>query len=387
VFKEEAMVAEARVDECTAERVLFVVMELSAKKWRLGFTTGLGQQLRNRSIDAGDLEALWDEIARAKERFDLSESASVVSCYEAGRDGFWIDRAMSERGIRNLVVDPGSVQRNRRKRERKTDRLDVRKLMRCLIHWYRGDTRVWAVVQPPTVDAEDARHFHRELEELKKERTRHVVRIKGLLSLHGIRVDKIGFDFLDCLDEVRLWDGSKLPPQVKARLVREHERYVLVREQILSLERQRRAAIQRLKDPSMDQVRHLMRLKGIGENGAWLLVMELFGWREFRNRRQVGSIAGLTPTPWASGEEDKEQGIDKAGNRRVRAMMIELAWCWLRYQPRSELARWFERRFGCGGKRARRIGIVALARRLLVALWRYLADGVVPKGAVLMTPR
>jgi transposase len=207
------------------------------------------------------------------------------------------------------------------------------------------------------------------------------------LNLHGIRVEKIGPGFKDFLDEVRLWNGSKLPPQLKDRLVREYERYVLVREQILTLERQRRAAIQELKDPRMDQVRHLVRLKGIGENGAWLLVMELFGWREFRNRRQVGSIAGLTPTPWASGDEDNEQGIDKAGNRRVRAMMIELAWCWLRYQPRSELALWFERRFGSGGKRARRIGIVALARRLLVALWRYLVDGVVPKGAVLMTPR
>jgi transposase len=381
------MVAVARIEECTPERVLFVVMELSAKKWRLGFTTGLGQKLRNRSIDAGDLEALWDEIARAKERFGLPESTSEVSCYEAGRDGFWIHRAMVERGIRSLVIDPASVQRDRRKKKRKTDRLDVKKLMRCLIHWYQGDTSVWAVVEPPSEDAEDARHFHRELEALKKERTRHAVRIKGLLNLHGIRVEKIGPGFKDFLDEVRLWNGSKLPPQLKDRLVREYERYVLVREQILTLERQRRAAIQELKDPRMDQVRHLVRLKGIGENGAWLLVMELFGWREFRNRRQVGSIAGLTPTPWASGDEDNEQGIDKAGNRRVRAMMIELAWCWLRYQPRSELALWFERRFGSGGKRARRIGIVALARRLLVALWRYLVDGVVPKGAVLMTPR
>lgn len=285
-----------------------------------------------------------------------------------------------------MVIDPASIEGSRRRKRRKTDRLDLGKLLRCLIRWHGGEARVWAVVRPPSEEAEDARQFHRELEVLKKERTRGVARIKSLLVSQGIRITKISAGFVAELEAARTWDGSSVPPQLMARLTREHERLQVLRCQICELEGQRREAIRKSEDSRMKQVRHLMQLRGIGNNGAWLLVMELFAWREFRNRREVGSIAGLTPTPWASGAEDREQGIDKAGNRRVRAMMIELAWCWLRFQPHSELSIWFERRFGSGSKRSRRIGIVALARRLLIALWRFLRDGMVPKGAVLMAP-
>jgi len=377
----------ARNQECNPERILYMAMELSARKWKLGFTVGLGQKPRQRTIDAGDLEALCEAIERAHKRFKLSESTQVVSCYEAGRDGFWIHRYLETVGIRNVVIDPASVGGNRRRKQRKTDRLDLGKLLRCLIRWHRGEPKVWSVVQVPGVEAEDARQFHRELEALKRERTRHVVRIRSLLVCHGVQVERIGAEFAEWLTGVRMWDGSALPPQLVGRLQREYERLEVLSRQIADLEVQRREAIRRSRDRRMEQVRHLMRLRGIGENGAWLLVMELFAWRHFRNRREVGSIAGLAPTPWDSGDSDKEQGIDKAGNRRVRAMMIELAWCWLRFQPHSELSQWFEQRFGPGGKRSRRIGIVALARRLLVALWRYLEHGVVPKGAVLTTPR
>lgn len=376
----------ARDQQCSSEPVLFMAMELSATKWKLGFTVGLGQKPRERTIDAGDLEELSEAVLRAKRRFHLGEGTRVVSCYEAGRDGFWIDRYLRGHGIENVVIDPASVEGNRRRKKRKTDRLDLGKLVRCLIRWHGGEEKVWSVVQPPSEEAEDARQFHRELEALKGERTRHVARIKSLLALQGIRVTRVGADFVTELEGARMWDGSSLPPQLRARLVRERERLQVLRQQICELEGQRREAIRTSRDRRMEQVRHLMRLRGVGENGAWLLVMELFGWREFRNRREVGSIAGLTPTPFASGQEDREQGIDKAGNRRVRALMIELAWCWLRFQPRSELSMWFERRFGGGSKRSRRIGIVALARRLLVALWRFLVDGLVPKDAVLMAP-
>jgi len=376
----------ARDQQCSSEPVLFMAMELSASKWKLGFTVGLGQKPRERTVDAGDVDGLSEAVARAKRRFHLGEGARVVSCYEAGRDGFWIDRYLRGHGIENVVIDPASVEGNRRRKKRKTDRLDLGKLVRCLIRWHGGEEKVWSVVQPPSEEAEDARQFHRELEALKAERTRHVARIKSLLALQGIRVTRVGADFVTELEGARMWNGSSLPPQLRARLVRERERLQVLRQQICELEGQRREAIRTSRDRRMEQVRHLMRLRGIGENGAWLLVMELFGWREFRNRREVGSIAGLTPTPFASGQEDREQGIDKAGNRRVRALMIELAWCWLRFQPHSELSMWFERRFAAGSKRSRRIGIVALARRLLVALWRFLVDGLVPKGAVLMAP-
>lgn len=234
----------------------------------------------------------------------------------------------------------------------------------------------------PSVKDEDDRQLHRELQTLKGEQTRHTNRIRSMLICQGVKIPaKRGF--VELLRSCQVWDGSQLPKHLVCRLEREYRRLEMVREQILVLERERRKALREARDEKVEKVRQLMRLRGIAYNSSWVFVMEFFGWRQFKNRRQVGSLAGLTPTPNDSGEMDRELGIDKAGHPRIRTMAIEIAWCWLRFQPQSELSLWFQRRFGNGGKRARRIGIVALARRLLVALWRFVDQGVVPAGAVL----
>lgn len=373
----------AREHEYMSDQVLFVALELSASKWKVGTTVGLGQNPRERTVEAMDLQGLIEEISHAKQRFGLSRGARVVSCYEAGRDGFWIQRWFESQGIECIVVDPASVDVDRRKRRAKTDRLDLAMLLRCLIRWFGGEPKVWSVVQVPSIKDEDDRQLHRDLQTLKAEQTRHTNRIRSLLIIQGVKVSTIGKDFLGSLRRCRLWDGSALPKQLVQRVRREFRRLELVRKQIRELELERRTALREAQDAKVEQVRQLMRLRAIGINSGWLYVMELFGWRQFSNRRQVGSLAGLTPTPHDSGAMARELGIDKAGNPRVRAMAIEIAWCWLRLQPQSELSLWYQRRFGSGNKRARRIGIVALARRLLVALWRFLDQGVVPAGAVL----
>ena len=367
----------------TEEEVLFLALELSSKKWKAGMTRGRGLKQRNKSLDAGDFAGLEIAISRAKKRFGLSPDTPVVCCYEAGRDGFWIHRRLERMGLRNIVIDPASVDVKRKRRNKKTDRLDLAKLLKNLILWWEGDDSVWSVVRVPTVEDEDARHFHRELAKLKGERTRHVARIKSLLVLHGVRLQTVSGDFLSQLQEIRLDDGSRLPPQLRSRLEREYGRLFLVNEQISALEKQRRNALAEADDPRLDQVRKLMRLNGVAENGSWLVVMEVFGWRKFTNRKQVGSIVGLTPTPHSSGDLDKQLAIDKAGITRVRAMMIQLAWCWVRHQPRSDITLWFNERFAAGSRRHRRIGIVAVARKLLIAFWRYLEHDVVPAGAQL----
>lgn len=372
----------ARHVEYTSDPVLFLALELSAAKWKVGTTVGFGQKPREITIEAGDLDGLTEEITRAKERFDLPAEARVVSCYEAGRDGFWIHRWLEAQGVENAVVDPASVAVDRRKKRAKTDRLDLAMLMRCLIRWFGGEAKVWSVVQVPSVKDEDDRQLHRELRGLKSERTRHTNRIKCLLISQGVKIPaKAGF--IGQLQDCRIWDGSPLPEHLVCRLEREYGRLEVVREQILLLERQRRVALRESEDEKVEKVRQLTRLRGVAYNSSWLFVMEFFGWRQFKNRREVGALAGLTPTPHESGDMSRELGIDKAGNPRIRTMAIEIAWCWLRFQPQSELSQWFNRRFANGGSRARRIGIVALARRLLVALWRYVDQGVVPAGAIL----
>jgi transposase len=361
---------------------LYLAFELGKAKWKLAFSTGLGQDPRTRAIDAGDLAALQGEIGRAKKRFELPEGATVKSCYEAGRDGFWLHRYLVQAQVDNLVVDSSSIEVNRRARRAKTDRLDVAKLLTMLIRYHSGEERVWSVVQVPSVEAEDKRHLHRQLWSLQAARTRHINRIEGLLASQGVNLP-IHADFLESVAAARQWDGSPLPPGLVARIEREHAALQYVRQQVKELVAERQEQIETADDPSVEKVRQLMKLGALGPNSAWLFVMEFFGWRDFRNRRQVGGLAGLTPTPYQSGGEAREQGISKAGNRRVRAMAIEIAWCWLRYQPDSELARWYYEAFGHGGKRMRKVGIVALARKLLVALWRYLETGEVPAGAQL----
>jgi transposase len=338
-----------------------------------------------RTISARDLEGLQREIELAKTRFGLPETARVMSCYEAGRDGFWLHRYLVEAGVENLVVDSSSIQVDRRFRRAKTDRMDVAKLVDLLMRYERGEKKVWRVVRVPGVEAEDRRHLHRELEDLKAQRTQHINRMKGLLAGQGVRVEEIGSGLPEQLNAIRLWNGQPIPEGLKARLRKEYERLQFVQGQIHELEAERVEAIRRSESPEVEKVRQLLRLKGIGLNSAWVDTMEFFAWRDFHNGKEVGGLAGLTPTPYQSGDSSRERGMSKAGNRHVRALAIEIAWGWLRYQPESELSQWYQRRFGDGSSRLRRIGIVALARKLLVALWRYLETGLVPQGAVLKT--
>jgi transposase len=356
--------------------------ELGQSKWILGFTTGLGQRPRERVIAARDLGVLGAEITAAKRRFGLPPTAPVVSCYEAGRDGFWLHRALTQAGHQNYVVDSSSIEVKRRARRTKSDRLDVRKLLQMLVRYQGGEPRVWSVVRVPTVADEDRRQVHRELTTVKRDRARVTNRIKGLLATQGV-VGPVAGAFPTGLAAVRLWDGSPLPPTLRARLEREWEKVVLLTDQIRTLVALQRRQLRTATEPAVDQVRQLLHLRGLGPVSAWVMVMECFAWRRFRNRREVGALAGLVPAPYQSGGIRRDQGITKAGNRHVRHLAIELAWGWLRYQPDSALSRWYATRFGAGSSRLRRIGIVALARRLLIALWRYLETGVVPEGAVL----
>jgi transposase len=366
----------------TPGRALFVAFELSEKTWKLGFTTGHGQKPRERSIAARNQTRVLQEVAQAKRRFGLPETAPVFSCYEAGREGFWLHRFLEAQGIPNHVVDSSSIEVNRRKRRAKSDALDVRKLLSMLMRYAHGERDVWRVVRVPSVEAEDQRHLHRDLETLKQERASTTTRIKGLLSSQGVRLTSVN-KLPEQLEALRLWDGSPLPSGLRRRVLRVYAHHQFLSEQIAALEAERRARLPSAQDASIEKVRQLMQLRGIGINGAWLLVMEFFGWRELKTRREVGGLAGFTPTPYQSGESAREQGITKSGNRHVRWMTTELAWSWLRYQPESALSCWFRERFGGGGKRMRRIGIVAVARKLLIALWRFLETGVIPEGAEL----
>jgi transposase len=361
--------------------ILYVAFELGWTEWKLAFATAPADRPRLRAIPARSREAVLREIAAAKKRFGLTEDAPVCSCYEAGRDGFWLHRWLATVGVDNRIVDSASIDVNRRARRSKTDRLDAGKLVAMLLRYHGGEPRVWSVVRVPAVADEDRRHLHRDLLELKVERTRHVNRIKGLLAGVGVAVRAVGADFPQVLDALRLWDGSPLPAELRRRLLREFERHQLVSCQARELENERLRHLRTGTEPCLEKVRKLVRLRGVGANSAWLYVMEFFGWRQIRNRRELAALAGLTPTPYQSGGSCREQGISKAGNRRLRMMAVEIAWCWLQYQPRSGLSQWYQQRFGAGNSRQRRIGIVALARKLLVALWQYLEGGAPPTGA------
>ena len=378
------------------EQVLSMAFDLSHKTWKLAF--GRGGNPRIIQIPARDLKRLTEEIARAKKKLGLPEEASVISCYEAGRDGFWIHRYLVSIGVQSLVVDSSSIEVNRRQRQAKTDRIDARKLYTMLLRHARGEKGIWSVVRVPSRRDEDERRIHRELERLQKERGAHSNRIKSLLVTQGI-VAKVDRKLPELLESVWLWDGSGLSSQLKSEIQREYCRMREVERQILKIRQEQRDTLKTAKEgkkgkkgsPSISQepkirsARALMRLRGIGERSAWPLVHE-FLWRKFANRREVAAGAGLVGTPWGSGGMVREQGISKAGNKRVRRLMVELGWCWLRYQPESVITVWFNKRFAEGGKRMRRIGIVGVARRLLITLWKYLRHGEMPEGAWLKEP-
>jgi transposase len=363
--------------------VLFLAFELGASKWTLGFSTGFGQKPRRRSIDAGNTDDLQQEIGAARDRFGLPADAQVVSCYEAGRDGFWLDHYLASIGIKNHVVDSASIEVNRRKRRAKSDGLDVEKLLMLLMRfYYLKQDKVWRVVRVPTPEEEDSRQLHRELKGLKKDKTRITNRIKGLLATQGIKMKAL--DLSDAkLESIRLWNGKPLQEGLKSRLQREWHHVEFLKKQIRELKQKRLAVLKEVKRPDVRKIRQLSTLRAVGPESSWVIVQELFGWRRFENRKQVGSLVGVTPTPYDSGASVKEQGISKAGNRHVRAIAIEVAWSWIRHQPQSKHTLWFLERFGDGGKRARKVGIVAVARRLMIDFWRFLEYGVLPEGALL----
>jgi transposase len=339
--------------------------------------------VRRKSIDARNRQRLLEEVALAKARLKLPEDARVVCCFEAGRDGHWIYRWLESEAFEVVEIDSSSIETARGRKHVKTDRVDVEKLLDLLIrHHCFGLRKAFRVVRVPSEAAEAGLRLHREDEYLLKQRTRIGNRIKGLLVAQGVVEVSLRGDFSNWLDRLRLWNDEGLSEELKSELRRLHAQYAVFDSQLRELAED--YAEELLADtPVAEKRRQLECLKGIGPKSSRPLSAEVFSWRTFNNTRQVGAMSGLTPTPSSSGDTETEQGISKAGNRRVRRIMIELAWLWLRWQPDSALSLWFNRRFAHAGKRMRRIGIVALARKLLIALWRYTEHGVIPEGAVL----
>jgi transposase len=361
------------------ENTLFLALELSRKKWKLGFNDGKQMRARIRTIEAGDFQALHGEIEQAKKHYGLAATARTVSCYEAGREGFWLHRALKEKGIDNIIVDAASIDIKRRKRA-KTDRIDVESLVGKLVRYSGGERSVWSVVRVPSPEAEAARQLHRDIGVLQRERQQHRVRIQSLLFTQGIDVAVTAKRMRD-LSEIRCWNGQPLATELQERIRREYARLSAAEQDLAVLRQQQKTRLKKERTPAMEKIRLLQQLCGVAIKSSWVFVMELFGWRQFQNRREVASALGLTPMPYQSGESARDQGISRAGNPRVRAMAIEIAWSWLRYQPNSKLSQWYQQRFGGGGPRIRRIGIVAMARRLMIDLWRYVEFGTVPPGA------
>jgi transposase len=362
-----------------------MAMELSTEKWVLAFSTGVARPPRIREIFARDFAGLQREIRRSRERFGLPGDAPVVSCYEAGRDGFWIHRYLVSEGIENVIIDSASIEQNRRRKKIKTDRVDARKMVRMLCRWHGGEPDVFRTVRVPSEKDEDRRHLHRELKTIKGDRNRVVNRIRSLVAELGLnsRV-RLDGEFPNWLEKARQWNGRAVPTGASTRLLRQFRRFQRFGEEIAELEKERRQRIRTEDSLQARQVRKLLGLKAIGVTSSWLLVHEVFGWRTFSGSAQLASFTGLVGAPHDSGGTEREQGITKAGNKWIRSVIIEVAWMWLRYQPQSALTRWYYRRFGDGGKRMRKIGIVALARKLIIALWRYLEKGIPPEGAVLV---
>ncbi len=367
--------------------VIYVSIELSKKSWLIGIHTPLADKIGLHKVEAGDSAGLLTLIRRITKKIErtMRGPVKVLSCYEAGYDGFWLHRVLAEAGIINHVIDPASLQVNRRARRAKTDRIDALGMLRALMAFQRGEEQVFSVVQVPSVEREDARRVHRERERLIKERIQHVNRIKGLLATQGIYdYEPLRRHRRERFEALETAIGTPIPDHLRNELMRHLRRLELVLEMIRAVEAQRDSVVdaEPAANESSRKIQHLVRLKAIGPQFATVLVGEVFH-KHFANRRQVASYAGLAPSPFNSGSLVREQGISKAGNPRARTTMIEMAWLWLRYQPQSALSRWFHERVGTGTGRVRRITIVALARKLLIALWRFLETGLLPDGAEL----
>jgi transposase len=367
--------------------VIFVSIELSKKAWLTAIHTPLADKVGLHKLKAGDSASLLALIHRITKKVErtMGGPVTVLSCYEAGYDGFWLHRVLAEAGIINHVIDPASLQVNRRARRAKTDRIDAMGMLRALMAFHRGEDQVFSVVQVPSIEKEDARRVHRERQRLIKERIQHVNRIKGLLATQGsYDYEPLRRHRLERFEALTTAMGRPIPHHLRDEIIRHLQRLELVLEMIRAVEAQRDAVVEAgpAANESGRKIQQLVRLRAIGPQFATVLVGEVFH-KHFANRRQVASYAGLSPSPFNSGSLIREQGISKAGNPRARTTMIEMAWLWLRYQPHSALSCWFHERVGTGTGRVRRITIVALARKLLIALWRFLETGLVPDGAEL----
>ena len=366
-----------------------LAIELSKKSWIIGVNTPLSDKISRYTLKPCDWKGLLELIARIRTRVarELKKRVEVISCYEAGYDGFWLHRLLEARGVLNYVIDPASLQVDRRARRNKTDGIDVAQLLRSLMAYLRGEPKVWSIVRVPSVAEEDDRRLHRERARLLNERNQHISRIKGLLAIQGVYdFEPMHRERIQRLERLRTADGRKLPSRLKAEIVRELQRLELVLVMIKTIEAERDAIALSVKSKSKHtnakKIQELVKIRSIGPESATTLVGEVF-YRSFDNRKQLGNYVGLTPSHFQSGPMCRDQGISKAGNGKARTTIVELAWLWLRHQPTSSLSVWFHKRVGNLRGRIRRITIVAMARKLLVALWRYLETGVVPEGATL----
>lgn len=364
---------------------LYMAFELGATKWQIACGTWPGGAMWRRRVTVTSSQAMAGVvtalIAQAKTAFELSADAPVRSCYEAGRDGFWVHRLLATCGVENVMVDSSSIEVNRRARQSKTDRLDATKLLRMLMRYWGGERDVWHVVRVPSVAEEDARQLPRWLGTLTKERTRWRNRMHAALMLHGVRL-AITPRLPEQLTAARDWNGQPLPPRVVAVVLGYWTQLQQVAQVRRAVRRQLRTTLRQAETASTAWARRVHQLRAVGKDSALVLAHEIFG-RGLRNRRQVGGLTGLAPVPHQSGEQARDRGISRSGNRRVRGLAIELAWAWVQWQPTSALTAWYQQRWGRHGPRARRIGIVALARKLLIALWRYGDGGLLPRGALL----
>jgi transposase len=383
-------VAHHRLDAQTAIRTdlgaIFVSMELSRTTWLItSLSPGAGEKMSKHSLRSSDIAGLLSRFAQLKEkaRMRTGKAFPVLVIQEAGLDGFWIHRVLQDEGIESYVVDPASIATSRRRRRAKTDKIDGEALLRALMAYKRGEPRVCAMVKAPTPHEEDRRRLGRERKTLTAERVEHVNRIKGLLFAQGIcTYDPMLRNRRQRLGELKTGDGRPLPEHLKKQISRELDRLELLLLQIKDVEAERDALLAARDDTAPAPAAMLMSLKGIGPEFAGILWLEgLF--RSFDNRRQVAAYAGLAPTPWRSGSVDREQGVSKAGNPRLRTTMIQVAWLWLQHQPQSALSVWFRQRVKLNGTRVRKTTIVALARKLLVALWKYVTAGVLIDGAMM----
>jgi transposase len=323
----------------TPTGTLYIALEVGQDNWLIACATQAAEKPRFRSLPARDLTRLQEEIAKAKQRFDLPADAPVCTCSEAGRDGFWLHRALTKPGIRNVVVDSGAIAVNRRHQHVKSDPVDAAKLLNLLCRYHGGERKVWSVVHVPTVADEDRRQLHRGLKDLPRQQTECSNRIKGLLASQG-RAVPVDANFRVTLEALRDWAGQPVPAGMRERLLQEFTVGEALHRQVRDAANEQERRLREGQEPYLEQVRRLLGLKAVGVRSAWILVTELFAWRQSKHGKELGALVGLTPTPSDSGKSAREQGISQAGNKQVRSLIVELAWLWLRWQPGSALSPW-----------------------------------------------